>query len=102
MPCRPEWSEWARQPEEEEEYYKGRVRMTFTFREQDVPAEKRMPDHRGGGRASTPAKTGEACPPGPAHPVPVAAQKYLSLCSSMPQGAGPPRQRPGQHAWQDG
>ena len=39
------------------------MRMTFTFREQDVPADRRMPDHRGGGRAGTPAKTGEARPP---------------------------------------
>ena len=39
------------------------MRMTFTFREQDVPADRRMPDHRGGGRAGTPGKTGEARPP---------------------------------------
>ena len=81
------------------------MRMTFTFREQDVPADRRMPDHRGGGRAGTPGKAGEARLPKIKHAyqtcarpfqraldtsyevlalaVPLAAQSFLSLCSSL-------------------
>ena len=86
-PCRLEWNEWARQPDEAEDDYKGRVRKTFSFREQDVPALQRMPDHRGGGRASTPGKAGEACKPTLAPCMPLAACRLLCLCSSLPGDA---------------
>ena len=82
------------------------MRMTFTFREQDVPAERRMPDHRGGGRASTPGKTGEARQPEmtyrryscarPFQRMSDTSSEVLALLTPLAAQLALPRQQPSQ------
>lgn len=50
--CRAEWHEWAQKPDEVDDDYAMRIRMTFTFSVEGVPAHLRQKDFHTDGRSA--------------------------------------------------
>jgi hypothetical protein len=50
--CRGEWHEWAQKPDEVDDGYAMRIRMTFTFSVEGVPAHLREKDFHTDGRSA--------------------------------------------------